>query len=187
MRRFNSYGPIDTNVHYYAPRKELIAGVFTKLMGEHLSEGGHYITVTVWAPRQTGKTWVMQEVIEKIDQIGQYDIAIITLDRAKNEIEEKEIVSIFIEKLQIAFSKQLPSLQKISEIPSLFTASYFQKPVILMLDEFDALEEKWISRFTGIFRDMFISRTNERKKDSKEKYYLLHGLALIGVRSVLGI
>ena len=185
MRRFNSYGPINTNLHYYAPRKELIEGALNQLLGESPSEGGHYITV--WAPRQTGKTWVMQEVIEKIDQTGQYDIAIITLDRAKNEKDEKEIVSIFIEKLQIAFSRQFPSLQKISEIPTLFTISYFQRPIILLLDEFDALEEEWISRFAGIFRDMFISRTNERKKSSGEKYYLLHGLALIGVRSVLGI
>jgi hypothetical protein len=54
MRRFSSYGPINTKLHYYAPRKELIAGAITQLMGENPSEGGHYITV--WAPRQTGKT-----------------------------------------------------------------------------------------------------------------------------------
>ncbi|MCU0286524.1 MAG: hypothetical protein MUF15_08990 [Acidobacteria bacterium] len=61
MRRFSSYGPINPKVHYYAPRKELIAGAYTKLMGENLSEDGHYITV--WAPRQTGKTWVMQQIL----------------------------------------------------------------------------------------------------------------------------
>jgi predicted AAA+ superfamily ATPase len=48
-------------LHYYAPRKALIAGAFTQLVGENPSEGGHYITV--WAPRQTGKTWVMQEIL----------------------------------------------------------------------------------------------------------------------------
>ncbi|HLP59837.1 MAG TPA: AAA-like domain-containing protein, partial [Candidatus Deferrimicrobium sp.] len=185
MRRFNSYGPINNNLHYYTPREELIEKAYSNLVGETPAEGGHYFTV--WAPRQTGKTWLMQEVIDKIDRAGQYHIAIITLDRAKSEKEEKEIVSILIEKLQIAFSRQFPPLQKISEIASLFTTSYFQKPVILLLDEFDALEEEWISRFAGIFRDMFISRTNERKKSSGEKYYLLHGLALIGVRAVLGI
>jgi len=185
MRRFNSYGPINNNLHYYAPREKLIEKTYSNLVGEIPAEGGHYFTA--WAPRQTGKTWLMQEVIEKIDQTGQYHTAIITLDRAKTEKEEKEIVSILIEKLQIAFSRKFPPLQKISEIPSLFTASYFQKPVILLLDEFDALEEDWISRFVGVFRDIFISRTNERKKSSGEKYYLLHGLALIGVRGVLGI
>jgi len=158
---------------------------YNQLIGANPSKGGHYFTV--WAPRQTGKTWLMQEVIEKIDQTGQYHVAIMTLDRAKTEKEEKEIVSILIDKMQTAFARKFPPLQKINEIPSLFTASYFQKPVILVLDEFDALEEEWISSFAGIFRDMFISRTNERKRSSGEKTYLLHSAALIGVRSVLGI
>ncbi|MDM8518394.1 hypothetical protein QUF76_19540, partial [Desulfobacterales bacterium HSG16] len=39
----------------------------------------------------------------------------------------------------------------------------------------------------GIFRDIFIGRTNEREKKSEEKICLLHGLGLVGVRSVLGI
>jgi predicted AAA+ superfamily ATPase len=61
MRRFHSYGPINNKLHYYAPRKELIQRTFTRLIGENPDEGGHYITV--WAPRQTGKTWIMQEVM----------------------------------------------------------------------------------------------------------------------------
>jgi len=59
--------------------------------------------------------------------------------------------------------------------------------VILILDEFDALIEEFINDFASIFRDIFISRTNEKNKKSREKTYLLHGLALVGVRSVLGI
>ncbi|MCI0470152.1 MAG: AAA-like domain-containing protein [Candidatus Aminicenantes bacterium] len=185
MRRFSSYGPLDPEAHFFAPRENLITTAYNRLVGENPSWGGHYFTV--WAPRQTGKTWLMQEVIEKIDRTGQYHTAIITMERAKAEKEEKEIVSILIEKMQIAFSREFPPLQKINDIHSLFTASYFQKPVILILDEFDSLEEERLSSFAGVFRDMFITRTNERKKSSGEKTYLLHGLALIGVRSVLGI
>jgi hypothetical protein len=59
--------------------------------------------------------------------------------------------------------------------------------VILIIDEFDSLEETFINSFAGIFRDMFISRTNQGDRKSKEKTNLLHGLALVGVRSVLGI
>ncbi|MGE5343271.1 MAG: hypothetical protein ACM3SY_17520 [Candidatus Omnitrophota bacterium] len=185
MRRFNSYGPINNKLHYYAPRQELIENAYTNLVGEVPDEGGHYFTV--WASRQTGKTWLMRETIKRIDQTGQYHQAIISMDQAKAEKEEKKVVSILIEKMQIAFSRQFPRIQKINEIPLLFTASYFQKPVILILDEFDGLEEEWINGFVAIFRDMFISRVNEWGKTSNEKHYLLHGLALIGVRSVLGI
>jgi len=59
MRRFCSYGPLDKDIHYYAPRENLIENAFTQLMGENPQKGGHYITT--WAPRQCGKTWVMQQ------------------------------------------------------------------------------------------------------------------------------
>ena len=87
MRRFSSYGPIDTEDHYYAPRKELIEYSYNQLLGENPKKGGHY--VTVWAPRQCGKTWVMQEVVEKIRKAGQYEIGIISMQRAKKEENEK--------------------------------------------------------------------------------------------------
>lgn len=185
MRRFHSYGPINSKLHYYAPRKELILRTFTQLIGENPEEGGHYITV--WAPRQTGKTWIMQEVTKKIEQTDQYEIGIITMERAKGVKEEKEVLSIWLEKLSEVFEKSLPSIKKIRDISLVFKKEYFDKPVILVMDEFDALDEEFINRFATIFRDIFTSRTNERDKPAKNKTYLLHGLALIGVRSVLGI
>lgn len=185
MRRFCSYGPIHSKRHYYAPRKELIERAYTRLVGEYPDEDGHYITV--WAPRQCGKTWVMQEVKEAIKKTDQYEIGIISMQRVKKEQNEKKVLSIFIKKLNQAFEKSLPDIQEISDIPDLFTKQYFQKPVILILDEFDSLIEEFINDFASIFRDIFISRTNEKNKKSREKTYLLHGLALVGVRSVLGI
>ncbi|UCH92351.1 MAG: AAA-like domain-containing protein [Candidatus Aminicenantes bacterium] len=185
MRRFTSYGPINPNLHYYAPRKELIDRAYTQLVGEEPAEGGHYITV--WAPRQCGKTWIMQEVVEKIKQTNDYEIGLISMEPAKEEKEEKEVLDVLIQKLQIVFSRSFPVIEKIKQVPTLFTRKYFQKPVILILDEFDALEEVFINRFASIFRDIYISRTGERDKPGKDKANLLHGLALVGVRSVLGI
>jgi hypothetical protein len=185
MRRFSSYGPINPKLHYYASREGLIDKAYTGLIGESPDEGGHYITV--WAPRQTGKTWVMQEAVQKIKKTGEYDIGIISFESAKKEKKEKEILSIFIHKLTEVFQKQFPSIKKIRDISYIFTKQYFQKPVILIIDEFDSLEEVFINSFAAVYREIFISRTNERDKRSKDKTRLLHGLALVGVRSVLGI
>jgi hypothetical protein len=185
MRRFHSYGPLNTKLHYYAPRKNLIDKTYTQLTGENQAEGGHYITV--WAPRQCGKTWIMQEIVEKIKQTNQYEVGILSMEAAKEEQKEKEVLKILMEKMQIAFAKSFPPIESIKEIPRIFTKQYFQKPMILVLDEFDSLQEAFINRFAGIFRDMFTTRTNERNKSTQEKSCLLHGLALIGVRSVLGI
>jgi hypothetical protein len=56
-----------------------------------------------------------------------------------------------------------------------------------MIDEFDALEEEFINKFASEFRKMYTDRATETDRISAEKSYLLHGLALVGVRSVLGI
>jgi len=185
MRRFSSYGPIDTEEHYYAPRQTLIEKAYSQLVGENPVKGGHYFTV--WAPRQTGKTWLMQEVAAQIKRSGNFDAGIITIERAKEEEEERAVLDVLIEKMQNAFSVSLPPLKRIKEIPSILTRKYFKNPVILILDEFDALEEKFINAFASVFREMFISRSNERDKSTGDKSCLLHSIALIGVRSVLGI
>ena len=56
---------IDTEENYYAPRKELIEKTYTQLTGYDPHKGGHYFTV--WAPRQTGKTGIMQQMSIKKD------------------------------------------------------------------------------------------------------------------------
>jgi hypothetical protein len=185
MRRFHSYGPLDTESHYYTPREGLIEQAYNQLIGENPKSDGSYITV--WAPRQTGKTWVMQKAIQKIKQSNQYACGIFTMERGKKIKTEKSILRLFTEKMAEVFQVKFPKITEFNQIPRLFTRSFFQAPVILVIDEFDALKEEFISDFAAIFRDIFTSRTNEEDKPSQEKTYLLHGLALVGVRGVLGI
>jgi Cdc6-like AAA superfamily ATPase len=72
MRKFSSYGAPNKKSDYYVPREALITSAIRQLKGEELDDSGHYITV--WAPRQTGKTWVMQEVVSTIEQDDQFDV-----------------------------------------------------------------------------------------------------------------
>ena len=65
MRRFHSYGPVDCEEHFCVPRQALIEQCFTQIMGNP-DKGGHYFTI--WAPRQTGKTWLMHQVKDAIRQ-----------------------------------------------------------------------------------------------------------------------
>lgn len=185
MRRFSSYGPIDTKKHYYVPREELLQKAMALLTGGNPITDGHYITV--WAPRQCGKTWIMQETVKNIKQTRDFEAGILSMELVKKETDPKDILAVFLQKMTEVFKKKFPPIKKIREIPSLFTKEYFQKPVILIIDEFDSIEEDFINSFAAIFRDIFIGRTNENDRDSKDKSYLLHGLALVGVRSVLGI
>ena len=75
----------------------------------------------------------------------------------------------------------------VDQFHRLFEKEILKKPLILILDEFDALSEEAVSVLTGVFRKIYLTRQHQTDKTSAEKKYLLHGVALIGVRSVLGI
>ncbi|ETR65701.1 MAG: hypothetical protein OMM_13848 [Candidatus Magnetoglobus multicellularis str. Araruama] len=63
MRTFHSYGPVDTEEHYYVGRKKLVDQCTSQLVG-NFEKVGHYFTI--WGARQTGKTWLYRQSLEKI-------------------------------------------------------------------------------------------------------------------------
>ncbi|MFZ4659979.1 MAG: AAA-like domain-containing protein [Caldilineaceae bacterium] len=185
MRKFFSYGPLDVNLHYYAPRTALIERACQQLIGDDPTAGGHYITV--WAPRQSGKSWLLLQTVSAIKQRGDFDVAITTLQSGKNAQTPAAVLKILVTNLRNHFQQDFPKISAWSDLRTLFTAAYFDKPVILILDEFDALEPAFINALANEFRSIYTERINETERISAEKSYLLHGLALIGVRNVLGI
>jgi hypothetical protein len=185
MRKFSSYGPVNVNSHYYVPRQELIDRAYTQLVGEDPAEGGHYITV--WAPRQRGKTWIMQQVVRKVKERDDFEVAILSMQSARNVNSIEEVLELLAGNLRDWFRRDFPASTTWKDFPRLFTSARFSRPLILILDEFDALGEPAINAFATEFRNMYLQRLNEADRPSAEKSCLLHGLALIGVRSVLGI
>ncbi len=185
MRKFSSYGPVDPELHYYAPRTGMIDRAYNQLIGEDPEKGGHYITV--WAPRQTGKSWLMLEVVQKIKKTEEFDSAIISVESAKYHTSGETVLKIFSRELKSLVNKEIPEINAWENFSELFTRKYLSKPLILIIDEFDAIHEEFINKFASEFRNICLNRKNEPDLPSHEKQYLLHGLALIGVRSVLGI
>ncbi|MFN8490761.1 MAG: AAA-like domain-containing protein [Caldilineaceae bacterium] len=185
MREFSSYGPPNIKLHIYAPRTALIEQAYQQLIGEDPEQGGHY--VTVWAPRQTGKTWLLQQVMRRLQTEGEFEVAMLTLQSAKEESTDAGVLDVLVRELSYWFGREFPAITTWKDVSTLFTAQYFSKPLILILDEFDALEERFINKFANEFRTIYTRRSNEISRKSGEQSSLLHGLALIGVRSVLGI
>ena len=111
MRKFSSYGPVDTDLHYYAPRTELIEQTCQQLVGEAPEKGGHY--VTVWAPRQTGKTWLLQRVVQRLRTYGTFDIAILTMQSAKSVRTAEGVLDMLVTDLRNWFGRaDLPSVRE---------------------------------------------------------------------------
>ena len=150
MRKFSSYGPLDNKREYYAPREALIAHALTQVRGEDPEAGGHYITV--WAPRQTGKTWVMREVYLALKQDSRFDTAILSLQYLLNTTDIDKIAQSIARQLARALDRELPAINQLEEFDQLFTREALQKPLILVLDEFDTLPEAAIAALVGVFR-----------------------------------
>lgn len=180
MRRFHSYGPVDERRHFTVSRKELIRTCLENLVGDP-EEGGHYFTI--WAPRQAGKTWLMREVKKAVAELygDRFLIGCLSVQGVIMEKDDPDGV----------LFRQLPRIIRDGfgtepERPGTWDdwiewfapgKGLFNKPLVLFIDEFDSLPPRIIDRLITLFRDMYMKREN----------FVLHGLALIGVRAVLGM
>lgn len=185
MRRFSSYGPVNPKTHYYAPRKDLIEATCNRLFVEESGETGHFITV--WAPRQCGKTWLMQQVLGKLRMDDRFDVVKINLESLKDKTNTSEIIKGVAAYIGKSLDLSIRDIDTQEKFQSIFEKGILSKPLILILDEFDALAEAAINSIVSAFRNIYISRSDAVGKPADQKPYLLHGLALVGVRSVLGI
>ncbi len=100
MRRFYSYGPIDREEHYCVARKALREQCAQRLIG-HPVKGGHYFTI--WAPRQTGKTWLMQEAVKKIQAEYHDQFVVGSLSMQNIEIKDEDSYDLFLTKIPYLF------------------------------------------------------------------------------------
>ncbi|MDM8562531.1 AAA-like domain-containing protein [Candidatus Marithioploca araucensis] len=185
MRRFSSYGPVDKELHYYVPRQELIEGAFQQLLGDDPNKGGHYITV--WAPRQTGKTWIMQQVLFILQQDTRFDVVYLPLQDIYLISDINQMAQILAQRLIEKLGLENLTINTLGDLHLLFKRETLRKPLILILDEFDGLDEAVIAGLVSLFRNIYHIRQSQADKATAEKDYLLHSMAFIGVRTVLGI
>ncbi|WP_207691474.1 AAA-like domain-containing protein [Desulfonema limicola] len=181
MRRFHSYGPVDCEEHFCIQRKELIDKCFKQLIGNP-EKGGHYFTI--WSPRQCGKTWLMRQVKKEIEKqypdkfiIGMMSMQGVVM---KNDEPEERFLErlplLFWESFKMEMDKPPVNFEGFKNL-FLKDKGLFSKPLILFIDEFDSLPPKIIDQLVTLFRDMYLKRES----------FNIHGLALIGVRAVLGV
>ena len=188
MRKFSSYGPIDTVLNYYVPRQNLIDDAVNHLVGEDPARGGHYITV--WAPRQRGKSWILHKAVWQLRSDPRYagfDVLKINLEHLKMTPDVVRIAQVIAREIGEKLALPAIELQQLDDFYTIFKRDVLQRPLILILDEFDALTPQAISGLVSVFRNIHNTRREQSEKASAEKDYLLHGMALIGVRSVLGL
>jgi hypothetical protein len=180
MRHFNSYGPVDAQDHFCVQRQALITQGVEQLIGNP-KKGGHYFTI--WAPRQTGKTWLMRQLELNINQQYPDEFTVFNFslgDLRGISFPEKpaDFPPIFGELLQESFPGE-PVVKTWKQFGQLFSKKkgLWDRPLILLIDEVDTLPLSLLDMMVAQFRERYLNRQNN----------WLHGLALVGVRAVLGI
>ena len=185
QKTFSSYGPVSRKGNYYVPRNELLEKTYNQLIGDIPEEGGHFFTV--WAPRQAGKSWLVREAMFRIYHEQKFDVAKINLEAIKGKNTGQSAANYIIKELNRILNKKIPYIKDVENFQDIFTTENFNRPLILILDEFDALEDITIQELVARFRDIYLKRRDTIEIENEFNPFLLHGLALIGVRSVLGI
>jgi hypothetical protein len=154
----------------------------TYLVG-HPEKGGHYFTV--WAPRQTGKTWLMRQVVAEIPvRYGdRFAVCHFSLG-AMPEMDDKSAIinRTLPQALQDILEMRLPGhplVKDWKEFSQLFSydRGLWDRPLLLLLDEIDIVQPALLDVMVRQFRELYLDRANN----------WLHGLALIGVRAMLGV
>ena len=181
-RKFSSYGPVSKTSEYYAPREELVKKAITQLMGENPDEGGHYFTV--WAPRQAGKSWSLREALWQLQQDDRFYTVKVNLQLGF--LEALPVAQYIVKQINMYLKLGIANPESMEEFQEIFKRGNTKKPFILILDEFDDLSPEAIAEMVKVFRNIYTTR-KDTSKSAFEWEYLLHGIALIGVRSVLGI
>ncbi|MBF0407992.1 MAG: ATP-binding protein [Candidatus Riflebacteria bacterium] len=184
MRTFSSYGPVSTKSNYFVPRTDLLNLTREYLLGKNQEEGGHYITV--WASRQCGKTWLLRELARELKKSPLFCAAIISLQQMFDIENPIDIANAILADISEQTERNLPKVCNFIEFQNIFTREHFDKPLILILDEFDALKETAITSLVAVLRNLYIERSRDNKS-AFERNIILHGVALIGIRSVLGV
>jgi hypothetical protein len=183
MRHFHSYGPVDCQEHFCVKRQELIAQGVEQLIGNP-KKGGHYFTI--WAPRQCGKTWLMRQIKQQIlqqypDEFAVFNFSLGRLRSLRFSLSEPGVLD-FPPALSGLLKTTLPEEPSVSSWDDFFQLfsrdkGLWDRPLILLIDEVDTIPSTLIDLMVAQFRELYLNR----------EINWLHGLALIGVRAVLGI
>ncbi|WP_041638515.1 AAA-like domain-containing protein [Marinitoga piezophila] len=174
MRTFCTSGPVDKKTCYYVERPDIMAESLNHI------ENWRYFTVS--APRQSGKTTLLNDIVEKIKD--KYITIFLSFEDYKNMKTEEEFIETFYEEIIEEAEKYNITLetkpQKIRMIKNIFEEIYKKtgKEVVLMIDEFEKLNnEEIMNTLLHVIRKIY----------HKKEMYKLRSVILISVSYLSGV
>jgi hypothetical protein len=179
---FNIAGPCLPGMHYMRSPARRMQSVL-----RFVEEEKYFI---LRAGPRSGKTTAARWLVGHLNADGRYAAAWVDLQTAREEPEVKAAMAIILEELERALLRDLPELSPLPDrsallaLPATALVRYLQqvctlssRPVVLLLDEAEALVGPAMSSFLTQVRSGFMDRASTPFPNS---------IALIGMRSVHG-
>ena len=179
MKRFNTTGPCIPARHYMLPALQRVQAAL-KLIRDEL----YFI---LHAPRQSGKTTSLLALRDELNRRGEVYAVYCSLEAASVGAEKANVTSDILEKLQLEFLQDFsdPAIAGIDMSgigPKMSLQFYLQrvcrildKPLVLLLDEVDSLQDDSLMSLLRQLRDGYIQR-NDRPFPAS--------VALVGMRNL---
>jgi len=122
----------------------------------------------------------MLEVVKRLKKTEEFDAAIISMESAKYEKSETTVLEILSRELSATLGKDFPKIDSWKNFPLLFTPEYLSKPLILIIDEFDAIEENFINKFAS----ESLPEINRDEQDIQDNFFKILYILYIPVKIV---
>ncbi len=107
-----------------------------------------------------------------------FDVIKMSLEDLKNQTDILQVLNFIGQTILEKLGKEVFEIDTVAKFGAVFSNKILDKPLVLILDEFDALLEEAIHAIVGVFRGIYTSRQQQTTKKTSKKDYLLHGLAL---------
>ncbi len=142
QRQFH-YGPVDCRYHFCVERRGLVDTCLNQLIGIP-EEGGHYFTI--WGSRQTGKTWLIRQVTQEIEQYhGEQMTAFhFSLGTLRDIQFEPKMSEDLPQRLSDVLDLMLPTHPQVHSWKDFYQlyskeGGLWDRPLILLIDEVDTI------------------------------------------------
>jgi len=170
MRYFNTSGPCDPQKHYTVLRQELIS------QGLDRVRRGRYITI--FAPRQAGKTTFLRLLMEELGKEGEVKPIRISFENLKNVAKPRfyQALTYNLTDVLAEIGIQPPhAINDEVDLERFFSNIRSQCPALaLVIDEFEGVPEVVLSELMHTLRKIYHER----------QHYALHSLILVGVSTM---
>ena len=175
MRWFNTAGPCNPDIHYVVPSASRLPGV-----DRLIQQQGYFV---MHAPRQTGKTTAMLSLAQELTAAGTYTALLVSVEvgaaySSDPDRAERSILIAWEDAASVWLPPELrpPDWSDVHHIGHSLRlwAQYSSRPIVLFIDEIDALQDDALISVLRQLRDGYPRRPQGFPQS----------LALIGLRDV---